>query len=215
MTDLEVMAQGERIMWKGKPKFSCFILETIFNPMLFFALVWGAFDLFAISTMMGSDVEQGMFIGAILFFAIHLMPVWIYLGGVITSVIRYKNTEYIVTERGIYVSGGVISKNNEMKPFTDLSHITIHRGVFDSILGVGDVISVCGHGGYNASTSSPYMNSRHNHGHSGINICDIADYQEVFALIKTLQTDIYADTMYPNAMRPEDNPGYNTKYNRF
>ena len=31
--------------------------------------------------------------------------------------------------------------------------------------------------------------------------------------IKKLQEDIYADTMYPNALRPEENPGYRTKYN--
>ena len=46
----------------------------------------------------------------------------------------------------------------------------------------------------------------------GINICNIAEYQEVFNLIKKMQTDIYADTMYPNDMRPEGNHGYQTKY---
>ena len=219
MSDLELMTQGERILWKGKPNFKCFILESIFNPMLIVALVWGAFDFFFIGMMFNTrafdDVPKGISGFLIPFFLIHLMPVWIYLGGIITSIIRYKNTEYIITERGIYVSGGVISKNNEMKPFTDLSHVTIHRGVFDNIIGVGDVISTCHHGGYNASTSSPYMNSGHSHANAGINICNIAEYQEVFTIIKNVQTDVYADTMYPNAYRPDNNPGYNTKYDRF
>ena len=217
MSDLELMTKGERILWKGKPKFSCFILETIFNFMLVVAIIWGALDFFFIRTALNNTSsahlkETGIGNVMWIFFLVHLMPVWIYLGGVITSIIRYKHTEYIVTERGIYVSGGVISKNMEMKPFTDLAHITIHRGFFDNILGVGDVVSVCSHGSYNGMTQSPYMNSAHNHMQRSINICDIADYQEVFTIIKNAQTDVYADTMYPNAYRPDVNPGYRTSY---
>ena len=44
-------------------------------------------------------------------------------------------------------------------------------------------------------------------------ISDIKDYRKVFELIKKLQEDIYTDTMYPNALRPEENQGYRTKYN--
>lgn len=214
MTDLELSTNGERIIWRGTPKKSCFILESIFNPMLFFALIWGAFDFFFISTLLktGATESEEMGMGAfiLVFFAIHLMPVWMYLGGVITSVIKHKHTEYIITERGIYISGGVFTVNIEMKPFTDLSHVNIHKGIFDQILGVGDVVMVCGHS--SNTYSSGTRHSSHNH---SFNICDIEDYQQVFKLIKDMQTDIYSDTMYPNAMRPDNNPGYNTTYNRY
>lgn len=40
----------------------------------------------------------------------------------------------------------------------------------------------------------------------------ISDYMRVFQLVKKLQKDIYADTMYPNDLRPEENHGYRTKY---
>lgn len=207
MTDLELATNGERIIWRGKPKFSCFVLETIFNPMLFVALIWGGIDLsfmtMAFSAPGAVDDGFGMFM--ILFFALHLMPVWIYLGGVISSVVKYKNTEYIVTERGVYISGGFFSLSIEMKPFTDLSHVTIHKGMFDQILGVGDVVMVCNHSNSNS----------HSHSGGSFSICDIAEYQDVFRIIKEMQTDIYADTMYPNAMRPDNNPGYRTGYDKF
>lgn len=212
MTDLEASVQGERIMWHGKPQFKCFVLEAIFNPMLIFALVWGAIDgammlfVFSDSSFMGDFGKFGT--AAMLgFFALHLMPVWIYLFGVIFSALKYKHTEYIITERGIYISGGLFSVNIQMKPFTDLSHINIHRGVFDRMLGVGDVYMICNHTMYNTSN--------HNHNHvTTFNICDVEDYQKVFGIIKEMQTDIYSDTMYPNAMRPDTNPGYNTKYDK-
>lgn len=203
-TDLQFMVgQNENVLWKGKPNKKCFILESIFNPMLPFALIWAGIDLGVMGGMMfaGSMGPAAIFI--VPFMLVHLMPVWIYLGGVFLSFQKYKNTEYIITDKGIYVSGGTFSYNYEMKPFTDLSHVNIHRGIFDQWLGVGDVVTVCGHAGYN---------SRQSHSHDGLTICDIKDYQQVFAMVKQLQTDIYADTMYPNDLRPATNRGYQTEY---
>lgn len=208
-SELELMVgRDETILWRGKPDKKCFILESIFNPMLPFALIWALFDSGFIGAMLFSGAMEemgGMVWTIVVFFAFHLMPVWIYLGGVLMSFRKYRNTEYIVTDRGIYTSGGFFSYTCEMKPFTDLSHINIHRGIFDQWLGVGDVVSQCNH-------ESMGYNSGHG-GHSrGITICDIRDYQSVFQMIKDLQTDIYADTMFPNDMRPGTNHGYRTRY---
>jgi len=213
-SDLELMVgQDEKIFYKGKPDKLCFVLEGIFNPMFPFALIWALIDFTIIGTAAFAGFASGasgetlgagvlFFIG---FFALHLMPVWIYLGGVIFIARKYRNTEYIITDKGIYVSGGIFSYNYEMKPFTDLSHVNIHRGIFDQMLGVGDVVVTCGHSGYN---------SRSGHSFGGMTICDIRNYRWVFKLIKDLQTDIYADTMYPNDLRPEGNSGYKTRYKR-
>lgn len=207
VSDLEFMVgQNEKILWKGKPNKKCFILESIFNPLLPIALIWGLVD-FGIMIFMGLGalpaVGGAVVAGMVVFFLIHLMPVWLYIGGVILSFRRYQNTEYIITDKGIYVSGGIFSYNYEMKPFTDLSHVNIHRGLWDQWLGVGDVVTVCGHMSYQPG---------HNHSSHGMTICDIADYQQVFSLVKQLQTDIYADTMYPNDLRPATNRGYQTEY---
>lgn len=195
--------RDEKILWRGKPDKKCFILESIFNPLLPFALFWGAFDFFALGTML-LTADKGTITAGIFFFALHLMPVWIYIGGVLLSWKKYDNTEYIITDKGIYASGGVLTRTFEMKPFTDLSHINIHRGIIDQYLGVGDVVSVCNHTSYSSSSSHSHM--------EGITICDIKDYQKVFALVKELQTNIYSDTMFPNDLRPKENNGYRTKY---
>lgn len=203
--DLKSMMNNERIVWSGRPKKSCFVLECIFNPMLIFAFIWFMFDFMFISQIFSSDLSEldssvWMFVG---FFALHLMPVWIYLGGVIFSFRKLKNTEYAITDKGIYSTNGCFSKQYNFKPFTDLSHVYIHRGIFDQWLGVGDVISECHH--YAAVRS----NSRHS---DNFTISDIPDYVEVCNIIKKYQTDIYADTQFPNDYRPQSNHGYNTKY---
>ena len=207
-SDLEAMiSPNENILWRGKPQKKCFIFECIFNPMLFFALLWAGFDIFFIVMASKTPTDQGgESIGGfmLVFFAFHLMPVWIYLGGVLFSFRKYKNTEYIITEKGIYISGGVFTYNCQMKSFAELSNVNIHRGIFDQMFGVGDVILTSANLIQFAGSSNKYSRS--------LTLCDISEYQEVFSLVKQLQTDIYSDTMYPNDLRPPENHGYQTKY---
>ena len=101
-SELELMVgSNEKIFWKGKPNKRCFILEGIFNPMLPFALVWFLFDSMFITAFLGgatrSEIPTAFTIIPIIFILFHLMPVWIYLGGVIFVFRRYKHTEYIQT----------------------------------------------------------------------------------------------------------------------
>ena len=210
-SELELMVgSNEEILWKGKPNKRCFILEGIFNPMLPFALVWFLFDSMFIAAFLGgatiSETPTAFTIIPIIFFLFHLMPVWIYLGGVIFVFRRYKHTEYIVTDKGVYYSGGLFSYTCNMKPFTELARVNIHRGVLDQIIGVGDVVLT-------SNNIADYYSSNGRPINVGITIADIKEYRKVFELIKKLQEDIYTDTMYPNALRPEENQGYRTKYN--
>lgn len=205
---LTLITEGENILWEGRPNKRCFILEAIFNPFLPIALLWGAIDFGFIYAFLSGNLQEtntnmpALGITLIGFFALHLMPVWIYLGGVIFSFLRYKNTSFAVTDQGVYVSGGIFTQNFERKPFTEMSHVNLHRGIFDQMLGVGDVVMTGNHDGYN---------TRHNL-FRGTTICDITDYAQVYQMVKKLQTDIYADTMYPNDLRPSENHGYKTKY---
>lgn len=200
MTGIENMVgRGERVFWKGTPDKKCFILESIFNPLLPFALVWLLIDGFIISKVVFFDDNDTKYF-VLIFMLLHLMPVWIYLAGVLGSVRKHRNTQYIVTERGIYVSCGLFSVTNTMKPFAELSNIEVHRGIIDQRLDVGDVILITN--GFLSSGKSS----------NTINLKDLKDYQYVYDLIKRLQTDIYSDTMYPNDLRPGTNHGYRTEY---
>ena len=198
--------KSEKILWLGKPDFKCFLFESIFNPLLPFAILWAAFDFGFIGAILtGKHPTQGPEIPLlIIFFLFHLMPVWLYIGGVITTILKHKRAEFVVTDRGVYTSGGFITYTFEHKPFTELSHVNIHRGFFDQLLGVGDVVLTTNHDGYNTRESHSTYRS--------ITLYDIHDYEKVYKLVKQLQTDVYTDTMYPNALRPAENPGYRTQY---
>ena len=214
-SELELMVgKDEKILWQGKPNKRCFILEGIFNPLLPFALVWFLFDSLFIAAFIGGVATSGapavFSILPLIFFLFHLMPVWIYLGGVIFVFRRYQHTEYIVTDKGVYISGGLFSYTCNMKPFTELARVNIHRGIIDQIIGVGDVVLTSN------NVADLYSSNIRVNGRPldvGTTIEDIKDYRKVFEIIKKLQEDIYTDTMYPNDLRPEENHGYRTKYN--
>lgn len=193
----KLVGDGEKIFYEGKPNKKCFVFESIFNPLLPFALIWAIFDFGLIGGVINTTFSSSL--GFIIpFFIVHLMPVWIYLGGVLMTSRRYKNTYYIVTDTGVYISGGIINKTFNHKPFAELSHVDMHRGFFDQKFNVGDIVI----------SSSNFTRE----GSSSLTISSISEYQEVYDIVKKLQKDIYADTMYPNDKRPSENHGYNTEY---
>ncbi len=200
LNDLKAtVGQDEKILYEGKPNKKCYIFESIFNPMLPFALLWGLIDFGFIGASFFTSDSRNILFFIIPFFLLHLMPVWIYLGGILFTVKKYKNTSYIVTDKAIYVSSGIISYKINTKPFAELSHIDLHRGIFDQLFNVGDIIATTNQLNPNGTNTTIVINS-------------ISNYIEVYNLVKKLQTDIYTDIMYPNDKRPKENHGYKTEY---
>ncbi|MBP5679363.1 MAG: PH domain-containing protein [Bacilli bacterium] len=203
-----LVGEKEKVFYEGKPDKKCFIFECIFNPMLFIAIFWGLIDMLFLGAFTFASFqsgEMGMMLFIFFFMIIHMMPVWLYLGGVIFSVTRYKNTYYIVTDRAVYASSGIFHKNYNSKPFAELSHVDLHRGVFDQHFGVGDIILT-------SNQISTVSSSNNTPVTAGITLSSIANYTEVYNTIKKLQQDIYTDVMYPNDLRPKENHGYDTEY---
>ncbi len=195
----KLVGDNEKILYEGKPDKKCFIFESIFNPLLPFAVIWAIIDFAVIGVTFMSKGALEIMPFIIPFMLIHMMPVWMYLGGVLLTFRKYKNTEYIVTDHAIYASGGVFTKTFNTKPFAELSHVNLHRGIFDQMFNVGDIIT----------TTNQITNVR---GGAAISINSISNYIEVYNLVKKLQKDIYSDVMYPNDKRPAENHGYNTEY---
>ena len=189
-----MVGTDETILYEGKPDKRCFIFESIFNPLLPVATIWLLIDAGFLGVAMGS--AQLFMIPFMLF---HMMPVWIYLAGVIFSFKKYKNTYYIVTDHAVYISSGIFTMNLETKTFAELSHVNLHRGIFDQMFQVGDI---------RITTNQLTRKNMP----AVLSINSISNYAEVYQLVKKLQKDIYSDIMYPNNLRPEENHGYRTKY---
>lgn len=189
-----MVGTDETVLYEGKPDKKCFIFESVFNPLLPVAIIWAILDL----GILGA-ASQGFPSVMTPFILFHMMPVWIYLFGVIFSFRRYKNTYYIITDHAVYISSGIFTMNLEAKTFAELSRVNLHRGVFDQLFHVGDI-----------QITTNQMTKKNMPALLCIN--SISNYAEVYQLVKKLQKDIYSDIMYPNDLRPQENHGYKTKY---
>lgn len=205
-----MIGHGETIYYEGNPDTKTFILESVFNPMLPVALIWGTLDLFMLFASSKADTASFYVNGQsvehstgmtfmLLFMAIHMLPVWIYLAGVLTTFSRLHHSYYIVTNRAVYISSGTFQLHYDVKPFAEMSRVVLHRGVFDRMFGVGDVM---------ISTDQRDSKGRP----IPMVIANISNYMEIYQMVSKLQQDIFTDTMYPNDLRPETNSGYKTKY---
>lgn len=174
-----IIGQNEKIIWQGKPSKKCFIMESIINPLLPFAIVWALLDGFVFFET--AFVDKGIAAIIIPFLLLHMMPVWIYIGSIIFCLVRYKKFDYIITDRCVYIAGGLFSYQFQMKSFAELNSISMHRGIFDQICKCGDVIFEMG------GTSMAIIN--------------IPDYQEVYKLVIEQQHKVYQDTQFPNKLR--------------
>ncbi len=194
-----LLEDNEKPLWQGKPNKTCFILEAIFNPLLPFAIIWALVDFGFIHAAFSNPgkYDQNVLLFTIPFFTLHLMPVWIYLGGILVSFFNYKHTEFLVSDKGIYCSYGVFSTKYKHKSLSDIKTVTIERGMVDNWIGVGDVNCL--------EDRDKYYSKREFYNTGIITICDIPDFSELYHLINQLINDTKKDNIVPDDMRPYGN----------
>ena len=191
------LAAGEAILWRGKPKRSAFIAGKSL-PLLPIAIIWLIIDLGFIANAFGGG---GMMFFMIPFFALHLMPVWIWLGSTLTAGKRWQNTMYYVTNRRIIIQGGFLAVNEKSVFYKDLRNAQLHIGLIDKACGTGSIVLDDGYYDYHRRRNYP-----------GTQLAHLEDAQSAYHRIQKIILDIQTDIEYPNAYRPETNPGYNTDY---
>ena len=193
------LAEGEQELWSAKPKKSAFIINNIVR-MMPVALIWLLFDSFIIYVFISSGAIKEMVLPIIIFFAFHLLPVWIWLGNIITASKKWKNTKYYVTDKRIIIQTGIIGASYDTIYYKDIKNVSLKIGVIDKLLKVGDIYIDTG--SILTSSSKNVM----------MTILDVENPYEIYGKLQKIVLDIQTDIEFPNAYRPNENPGYKTKY---
>ena len=186
--ELENMVGGdETVLWSGAPNRKAFFIKSVFNIMLPFAFVWCCIDIpliiGSISDIQSGEDSIGWFV--IPFFLLHMLPVWIYLFTVITSFVRLRHTGYVITDKSVYISGGVFAVNTQVKPLAKLSTVTINRGLIEKAAKVGTVV-------LNDDTTSN-VNRANAFSVNSQDLMYLEDYEKVFRLIRDTQAKFIHD----------------------
>ncbi len=190
----DLLDEDEKILWRDKPKKSAFIWSKIIN-MLPFVILWilidGAFIFFLIDSGVFSSSPTPLVIFLILFFLIHLAPVWIWLSNIISASAQHKNIEYAFTTKRIIIRSGIIVDIKSIY-YIDIQSVNLRVGLIDRMLKVGDI--------YITGTNATAV------------LWDIKNPYVITNQLQKIVNDIKTDMYFPNAMRPEENFGYKTKY---
>ncbi len=175
------------------------------NLFLPYLLIWPLLKgVFLFKPGLLARLERSIFIELM----IELLPIWlmIYLVVVLCKVLGSRQTEYCVTDKGIYVVyGNAVPKKMGMKPFGAITDVTLKRGFLDKMLGTGSVSSMCltmvGEPGSELIVRGVELKSSH-----ALVFRHIADYESVMQLISQKQQEADAENNYinePESMDPD------------
>jgi len=191
----DVLNDDEKVLWRGKPNAKSYVLAAMLK-MLPIAIIWLIFDgafIVGISIGMSHGQIPLSLLGFIIpFFLLHLMPVWMWIINTVKAFKEVKNLEYAITDRRVIIRSGVIGIDFKFVNYTEIDSVNIKVGFIDKIFKVGDI----------------YINSSVN---SAV-LWDVSNPYKIGRALQKVTIDIKSDIHYPNALRPEENPGYKTRY---
>lgn len=191
----DILDSEESVLLRIKPKKKAYVFNSFFR-MFPIALVWLIIDGGFIGGM-----TYGMIVGSIPlavlafiipFFALHLMPVWIWIGGVVKASAGWKNIEYVFTEKRIILRSGVVGIDFVNIYYSDILGVNLKVGLIDRMFKVGDLY-------ISAKNQSEVL-------------YDIENPYFILKKIQNIVIDIKTDIIFPNDLRPEANHGFRTKY---
>lgn len=189
----DILSNDETILWQGRPNKKAYLwsLITFFLVELLIVGFIGAIlwvFLYITSYALAACIVVGI-IGAC--FVVGM--IFSIIKSVIPSIIEIKNIEYVVTDKRLLYKSGVIGMDYNSVSYKDIGNVNIKVGLLDKMFGVGSIEcrSVAG---------------------SNINITCIDNCYDLYKKLYKIVLDIQTDIKYPNALRPEENPGYKTKY---
>lgn len=190
----DIIDEDERILLRLKPNRKVLMLEAIFKGLPI-VLLWAGFDTAMIVLMVTNGVfaeQPALLPFIIVFFALHLLPLWKYIAHIIKINAGYKNIEYVFTDRRILLRSGLIGIDFKSIFYTSIQSVNLKVGLFDRIFKVGDIyIKTADQSAVIEDIEQPYF---------------------YLGRLQKIALDMKADIYYPNGLRPEENPGYRTHY---
>jgi len=189
----------EIIYWVGSPKLIPFLAQGI--PFLIIGLLWGVFDFFFLGlAFIDGFSGVGIFIGIFMLF--HMFPFYGSILNMIRLVLVHKNTKYAYTSKRLMYRSGFLGIDVKVVDYDKVQNIEVNVSPLENLYKVGTVRVFCGE----------YSSGKNGTRSISSDFKAIDDPYEIFKAIKQVSLDIKTDMNFPNQLRPEENPGYNTKY---
>jgi len=192
-----VKDNNEEILWTGNPKFIPYFFSGLWGELLLIA-----FGLFFLNIIPDNgDGIDGM---VQYFYLFGLIPILIGLYIFLNRLLSFSNTAYGYSNKRVMMRTGFIGTDFKTIDYDKISDIEVTVNIIERMYNVGSIRFFSGR-----------TQTHKNHTTKLYDVwCAIENPYEIFKLVKQTSVDIKTDFNYPNALRPESNPGYKTQYER-
>jgi len=133
----KLLSANEKIVWRGKPVKKAFLLSGLMAIPI--GLIFLSFFIF----WMWSTASMG----APFSFIIFGLPVLgiglaVTLGPFLLQILRYRNTEYVITDKRIITQTGAIGLDTRFVDFEKVQEVYVQIGWIDRLFGTGSVYAM-------------------------------------------------------------------------
>ena len=189
----EILDSKENIFWRGKPKYSAYILQ--YASLSLFGLLW-----FSILSVFYWGIASGeMPLFALLIIMPHTLIGIGMLGAPLWASLVFPYIEYAITSKRIIIKSGFFARNFKTVDYVNLTDVSVDIGLVGNLTNTGTIKFVSGMGIFTEKTGKTAL-------------AGIEKPYEVFKLLKQVYFDIKSDVEFPNKLRPPVNPGYQSEY---
>ena len=116
-------------------------------------------------------------------------------------ILVHKNTFYAITNKRVMIRSGFWGIDFKAIDYDKISDIQVSVNPLENTLGVGTIRFSAGR-----VSSKEYLLTD--------DFIAVPTPYEIFKKLKTVSVDVKTDWNYPNKLRPEENQGYRTKYEK-
>jgi membrane protein YdbS with pleckstrin-like domain len=185
---------NEKLLWADKPTLTPYILSNIWHNIIF--LCFAGYIMLTMwaghhnSTSGGADIFM------------YIVPAFIlFMGGrgIIYAILSYSNTIYAYSQKRVIIRTGFIGIDYRTVDYDKISDVEVTVNIFEKMYNVGTV-----------KFSSGARDSKGNLLYEAFT--SVKNPYDVFKELKQVTVNVKTDYDYPNALRPKENPGYNTEY---
>ena len=192
-----VKDDDEKILWIDRPKFIPYCITGLglaAGALIFIGIIYFSSKL--VKNSDGSTGEMNWFFAA--------LPIAFFLWEFFKKMFSYGNTSYAYTNKRVMMRTGFIGTDFKSIDYDKISDIEVTVNFVERAFNVGTIKFFSGRTKTDEGTTTKLYDRWE----------AISNPYEIFKKVKQVSVDIKTDFNYPNALRPDVNPGYKTKYDR-
>jgi membrane protein YdbS with pleckstrin-like domain len=191
-----ILDKDEKILWLEKPVFIPYILTSIWKNL--FLLLFGVGYISALILNHDFATKRD---GSPEYFLWILSCIFLFGGilGILKAFLNFSNTAYAYSSKRVMIRSGFIGTDFKTIDFDKIANSEVNVNIVERIYDVGSVNFSTGE----TTSKGELVNQK---------FTSIKNPYQVFKMVKQIGVDIKTDYNYPNALRPEKNPGYKTTY---